>query len=83
MSTITAQKWGNSLGIRIPKEAAARIGIEPGSELELEVLGDGNTITLKTKKPKKKYSLDELLSQITAENRHEELDFGREGRELL
>ena len=27
MSTVIAQKWGNSLGIRIPKEAAERIDI--------------------------------------------------------
>ncbi|NLO98150.1 MAG: AbrB/MazE/SpoVT family DNA-binding domain-containing protein, partial [Peptococcaceae bacterium] len=30
MSTVIVQKWGNSLGIRIPKEAAERIGICQG-----------------------------------------------------
>ncbi|REB11600.1 AbrB/MazE/SpoVT family DNA-binding domain-containing protein [Sporosarcina sp. BI001-red] len=83
ISTITAQKWGNSLGIRIPKEAADSIGIKPGSELELQVFGNENTITLKTKKPKKNYSLEELLTQITDENRHAEIDLGSEGREMI
>lgn len=83
MSTVIAQKWGNSLGIRIPKEAADRIGIEQGSEIELYVSGSENIITLKPKKTKKKYTLEELLSQITPENRHKEIDFGIEGRELF
>lgn len=83
MSTVIAQKWGNSLGIRIPKEAADRIGIEQGSEIELSVLGHENIITLKPKKIRKKYTLEELISQITPENRHGEIDFGIEGRELI
>ena len=83
MSTVTAQKWGNSLGIRIPKEAADRIGIDQGSEMELHVIGKENIITLKPKKIRKKYTLEELLSQINPENRHKEIDFGTEGRELI
>ena len=82
MSTVTAQKWGNSLGIRIPKEAADRIGIGQGSEMELRVVG-GESITLKPKRTPKKYTLEELLAQITPKNRHEEIDFGTERRELL
>lgn len=38
---------------------------------------------LKPRKPTKKYSLEELLSRITPENRHDEIDFGTEGRELI
>lgn len=83
MSTVIAQKWGNSLGIRIPKEAADRIGISQGSEIELYVTGSENTITLKPKRTKKKYTLEELLSQITPENQHKEIDFGIEGREII
>lgn len=83
MTTVIAQKWGNSLGIRIPKEAAERIGIEQGSEIELRVIGNENIITLRPKRIQKKYTLEELVSQITPENRHQEIDFGSEGRELL
>src|SRR5690625_4921102 len=83
MSTVTAQKWGNSLGIRIPKEAAKKTGIVQGSEIELSVIGDENIITLKPKKPQKEYTLEELLAQITPENRHNEVDFGVAGRELI
>lgn len=83
MSTVIAQKWGNSLGIRIPKEAADRLGISQGSEIELHVVGSENIIKLKPKKAKKNYTLGELLSQITPDNQHDEVDFGTEGRELI
>lgn len=35
------------------------------------------------KKQKKKYTLEELLSTCTPENKHEYIEFGRVGRELL
>ncbi|UWJ21245.1 AbrB/MazE/SpoVT family DNA-binding domain-containing protein [Bacillus cereus] len=35
------------------------------------------------KKQLKKYSLDELIAQCKPENRHEEVDLGIEGRELI
>lgn len=78
MST-TVQKWGNSLGIRIPHEVAKKIAIQQGSEIEITATGNTVTLTPKKKKP----TLKELCAQITPENRHEEIDFGRSGRELL
>lgn len=83
MSTVTTQKWGNSLAIRIPKEAADRIGIDQGSEMELKIVENEGIITLKPKNLRKKFTLDELLSQITSENRHDEIDLGVKGRELI
>ncbi|AKU26294.1 AbrB/MazE/SpoVT family DNA-binding domain-containing protein [Geobacillus stearothermophilus] len=83
MSTVIVQKWGNSLGIRIPKDAADQIGIQQGSEMELHVIENEGIITLKPKRARKKYTLEELLSQITPENRHKEIDFGVEGREWI
>jgi antitoxin MazE len=32
---------------------------------------------------KKKPTLEELLAQCKPENRHDEIDFGREGKELI
>ena len=83
MSTVTAQKWGNSLAVRIPKEVADRLGIDQGSEMDLSLLSKEGMITLKPKRTRKKYNLSELLSQITPENRHQEIDLGIEGRELI
>ena len=79
MST-TVQKWGNSLGIRIPSQIAERIAVSQGSEVDLVVSDDHSLIVIPKKK---KPTLEELLAQCTPENRHDEMDFGVEGKELL
>jgi antitoxin MazE len=80
MITKTAQ-WGNSIGVRIPKDLAKRAGIGIDSTVEIDEAGDRIII-----KPvgKKEYSLRELVSKITHQNRHGEINFGRpRGKELL
>lgn len=79
MST-TVQKWGNSLGLRIPSQIAEKIAISQGSEVDLVVSDDHTLIVIPHKK---KPTLEELLAQCKPENRHEEVDFGVEGKELL
>ncbi|MDY2723096.1 MAG: AbrB/MazE/SpoVT family DNA-binding domain-containing protein [Coriobacteriales bacterium] len=71
---------GNSPGIRIPKEAAERAGIQQGSRIDLQV-GKNDLISLKPRK--KDYTLEELASHITPDNRHYEVDWGTERQELL
>jgi antitoxin MazE len=76
----TAQ-WGNSIGVRIPKDLAKKAGISVDSTVEIDEADDGIII-----KPvgKKEYSLKELVRGITPQNLHGEADFGRPvGRELL
>ncbi|TVX98378.1 AbrB/MazE/SpoVT family DNA-binding domain-containing protein [Paenibacillus cremeus] len=71
------QKWGNSLGIRIPKTLAMKVGLEEGSEVDLGI-EDGHLVI----KSKSK-TLDELLSQITQDNLHTEIQTGDpQGREV-
>ncbi len=78
--TTTVQKWGNSLAVRIPSKIAESLLIDQGSEVVMSV--ENQVLTLKAKKQKP--SLDELLSKITATNKHQEFDFGRtEGNEQL
>lgn len=79
MST-TVQKWGNSLGIRIPSQIAEKIAISQGSEVDLMVSDDHSLIVIPKKK---KPTLEELLAQCKPENRHDEIDFGVTGKELL
>jgi antitoxin MazE len=55
-------KWGNSLGIRIPKAAAQAAGIEAGVQLDLIV--EGRELRLKQSLPIKRYRLEDLLAQI-------------------
>jgi antitoxin MazE len=63
-------KWGNSLGVRIPKAVAEQAELEDGSEILLSVR-DGEVVI----RPKR-LTLEALVVQITPENRHAEADFG-------
>jgi antitoxin MazE len=67
------QKWGNSLGVRIPKNIAEDIHVEDGATVEMRV-EEGNLVIAPVGKPV--YSLEELASRITPENRHDLIDFG-------
>lgn len=69
----TVQKWGNSLAIRIPKSFAAEIDLSQGAEIDLVLFK--NKIQIVPIK-KKNITLDELLSQVTEENIHGEVDTG-------
>ena len=76
---VKAQRWGNSLAVRIPKAVADDAGIREQDEMEIEV--EGGVILLRPRFPEP--NLDELLGAITPENLHSETDFGRpEGREI-
>ncbi len=69
----TVQKWGNSLAIRIPKSFATEIDLSQGAEIDIVLFE--NKIQIEPIK-KKKFTLDELLSQVTEENIHKEVDTG-------
>lgn len=69
----TVSKWGNSRALRIPKELALEAGLDFGSKVEL-ILEDGQLRIVPAAAPR--YTLEELVAQITPENRHEEWDTG-------
>ena len=74
-----AQKWGNSLAVRIPKSIADQAGVREEDELEIEVVA--RVIRLKPRRPE--VALENLLKGITRKNLHREADFGRpEGSEV-
>jgi antitoxin MazE len=67
------QRWGNSLGLRIPKSFAEEAGVEAGSEVGLSVR-DGDLIVRVAKR--RTFRLGELLEKVTAKNMHGEVDTG-------
>ena len=77
-----AQKWGNSLAVRVPKAIAEQAGVAANDALEIEVLEDG-VIVLKPLRRRRDYRLSDLLKGITKDNLHAEIDFSRAGREAL
>lgn len=67
------QKWGHSLAVRIPRAYAKAANLEQDSPVEITVV-DGTLVLTPAERPK--YSLDDLLAQITDENIHAEVDLG-------
>ncbi|HML05081.1 MAG TPA: AbrB/MazE/SpoVT family DNA-binding domain-containing protein [Methanobacterium sp.] len=53
------QKWGNSQGVRIPKEILSKISISEGDSVDVSY--EGNVIIIKRIQPLKRYSLEELF----------------------
>ena len=66
-------KWGNSLGLRIPKSFAEEVMVGEGSVVDLS-MEDGNLV-IKVTKPEE-VDLEDLLEGITDENIHGEVDTG-------
>ena len=64
-------KWGSSLAVRIPKPVAEQWGVHEGSAIEIAARGDQVVLS------KRPHSLAEMMTRVTAENLHPELDTGR------
>lgn len=58
------QKWGNSLGLRIPAQAVKCLNLHPGSAVQIEI-ENGRLIIQPAK-----YTLQSMLAEITPENMH-------------
>lgn len=67
------QRWGNSLALRIPKPIAEMSALEEGTDVDLS-LDEGRLVVTPVRR--RKYTLDELLAQVTDENLHGEIDTG-------
>ena len=71
--TTKIKRWGNSYAVRISKEKVRELGLRDGSQVEIKI-----------RPAHKKYSLDELISQIDPNNMPELVDWGPDvGKEIL
>lgn len=77
--TTKVQRWGNSLGVRIPKKLTEKYGLINGSQVK--IMEDGQGIILKPVEDE--FTLDELLAQCTGENPHDEFFAEPMGREEI
>ena len=66
------QRWGNSLGLRIPKSFAQEAGVEEGSAVDLTI--EGRNLVIRPES--RRYSFRSLVRAITGENMHEPIDDG-------
>lgn len=80
MST-TLQKWGNSLGLRIPNQMAKELGVKNGSPVHLHRINDSIVIKPVRAKP----TLEELLALTKGkQNPHLDYNLGEpEGKEMI
>jgi antitoxin MazE len=74
------RKWGNSLGVRVPREIAARAGLDDGTRVDIEGFADGRIVITASRR---RFTLDELLAGMTPEREHPLEDDGPRGEELL
>lgn len=79
--TVTVQKWGNGLGVRIPKAVAAQVDFRHGTAVEIEAAN--GTLTIRAKR-RKKYTLAGLLAKAKRRHPYGELHRdGPVGREIV
>jgi len=60
------QKWGNSLGLRIPAAVARSLDLKAESKIDLQI--DEGRIIITPQRKKKQYELSALLELVTPDN---------------
>jgi antitoxin MazE len=67
------QKWGNGLGVRLPKQLAQKRSLRAGTKVLVTETSTGVSIEVLEKKPP---SLADLVKRISPSNLHTETDWG-------
>jgi len=78
-------KWGNSLGLRLPKAAVEATGLKPGSEVDVTV--EGRNLNVRQPLQATYYRLEDLLGEMDRlgpENEPETVEWGPDrGSEII
>ena len=73
-------RWGNSLGIRIPKDIACQVGLTVGAKVEIEAAG--TQVVISVARPR--YQLADLLTGMNPKSMRDAFDWGPDaGRETV
>jgi antitoxin MazE len=77
---VQVARWGNSLGLRIPKDIARQAGLREGARVDVEA--QGGRIIISPARPR--YVLADLLKGIMPEAMREAFEWGPDkGRETV
>jgi antitoxin MazE len=77
---VQLSKWGNSLGLRLPRALAQQIGVREGQRVH--VIADGGRLIIEP--VSRAWRLEDLLVGMTPEAMHEAFDWGDDrGREVV
>lgn len=78
-------KWGNSVGLRLPKAIVDTVGLRPGAEVE--VTAEGRDLRVRLHVPVPRYRLEDLVAEarrLGPENEPELVDWGPDvGDEII
>ncbi|MDH2908491.1 MAG: AbrB/MazE/SpoVT family DNA-binding domain-containing protein [Candidatus Eremiobacteraeota bacterium] len=74
----TIARWGNSLAVRLPKDALLQARLAEGDVVEISVRDGALALLPRREEP----SLSELVAAIAPENLHGETFVGPHGAEL-
>ena len=69
---VRVSRWGNGLGLRIPRDIASRAGLREGDRVEIEA--EAERIIVSPGRPR--YVLADLLQGMTSEAMREAFDWG-------
>ncbi|MCB9818744.1 AbrB/MazE/SpoVT family DNA-binding domain-containing protein [Candidatus Nomurabacteria bacterium] len=73
------QKWGNSLGVRLPKSITEQKALRAG--LGVSIVIKDNQIVIEPRE--EELSLESMLSTVSADNIHKETDWSKaQGNEV-
>ncbi|MBI4599351.1 AbrB/MazE/SpoVT family DNA-binding domain-containing protein, partial [Candidatus Uhrbacteria bacterium] len=73
-------RWGNSLGVRLPKQLTKQLSLSEGSAVVVTL--EKNALMLRPQK-RKDETLKQLLERITSDNLHDEVCWGEpQGKEI-
>jgi antitoxin MazE len=82
---VKVAKWGNSLGLRLPKAAVEAVGLKPGAKVDVTV--SGRELNVRVPLPTKLYRLEDLVAEakrLGPENEPATLDWGHDrGSEII
>jgi antitoxin MazE len=77
---VLLSKWGNSLGLRLPKALTAEIGVSDGQKVEVRA-ENGRIIVEPVRKT---LTLEQMMENVTPEAMREAWDWGDDmGREIV
>ena len=75
---VQISKWGNSLGLRLPRALARQVGVEEGQKVS--IVAEGNRLIVELAVPA--YRLEDLLANMTPQKMGDAFDWGNDlGRE--
>jgi antitoxin MazE len=73
-------KWGNSLGLRLPRSLASQAGVTEGQRVS--IVADGDRLIIQA--AARRYRIEDLVADMSPSAAHEAFDWGDDvGREII